>query len=53
MHYLGGLLGGAWLASLAGDLGDGIFDGASLDHPDYTLWTKDYHLYGNIDTEPQ
>src|SRR5690242_19122978 len=30
LRYLGGLLGGTWLTSLAGDLGDGIFDGASL-----------------------
>jgi len=30
MRYLGGLLGGTWLTSLAGDLGDGIFDGANL-----------------------
>jgi Protein of unknown function (DUF3141) len=58
MRYLGGLLGGTWLTSLAGDLGDGIFDGVSLVanfesmHPDNTLWKKDYHLYANIDTEP-
>ena len=30
MRYLGGLLGGTWLTSLAGDLGNGIFDGAHL-----------------------
>src|SRR6202035_430277 len=30
MRYLGGLLGGTWLTSLAGDLGKGIFDGANL-----------------------
>src|SRR6516164_5635833 len=30
MRYLGGLLGGTWLTSLAGDLGNGIFDGANL-----------------------
>ncbi|MBV8456052.1 MAG: DUF3141 domain-containing protein, partial [Acetobacteraceae bacterium] len=58
MRYVGGLLGGTWLTSLAGDLGDGIFDGVSLVanfesmHPDNTLWKKDYHLYANIDTEP-
>jgi hypothetical protein len=28
MRYLGGLLGWTWLTSLAGDLGNGIFDGA-------------------------
>jgi hypothetical protein len=55
---MGGLLGGTWLTSLAGDLGDGIFDGASLIanfesmHPDNTFWRKNYHLYANIDTEP-
>src|SRR5271165_3542120 len=58
MRYTGGLLGGTWLTSLAGDLGDGIFDGASLIanfesmHPDNTFWKKNYHLYANIDTEP-
>lgn len=57
MRYLGGLLGGTWLTSLAGDLGDGLFDGATLVtnfesmHPDNTLWKKDYHLYSNVDTE--
>ena len=30
MRYLGGLLGGTWMTSMAGDLGKGIFDGASL-----------------------
>ena len=58
MRYLGGLLGGTWLTSLAGDLGDGKFDGASLVanfelmHPDNALWKKTYHVYANIDTEP-
>ena len=28
LRYLGGLLGGTWLTALAGDLGNGIFDGA-------------------------
>jgi pimeloyl-ACP methyl ester carboxylesterase len=58
LRYLGGLLGGSWLASLAGDLGDGVFDGAhlvanfeSLD-PANTLWKKNYNLYSKIDTEP-
>ena len=58
MRYLGGLLGGSWLASLAGDLGHGKFDGAhivnnfeSLD-PANTYWTKLYNLYSKIDTEP-
>ena len=30
MRYSGGMLGGTWLASLAADLGNGIFDGAWL-----------------------
>ena len=57
MRYTGGLFGGTWLTSLANDLGDGIFDGASLVanfesmHPDNTFWGKNYHLYSNIDTE--
>ena len=58
MRYLGGLLGGTWLTSLAGDLGDGIFDGANLVanfeslHPDNTYWKKIYNVYSKIDTEP-
>jgi pimeloyl-ACP methyl ester carboxylesterase len=57
MRYLGGLLGGTWLTSLAGDLGNGIFDGANLVanfealHPDNTYWKKIYTLYSKIDTE--
>jgi len=58
MRYLGGLLGGTWLTSLAGDLGSGIFDGANLVanfeslHPDNTYWKKIYNVYSKIDTEP-
>jgi hypothetical protein len=58
MRYLGGLLGGTWLTSLAGDLGDGIFDGANLVanfesmHPDNTYWKKIYNVYSKVDTEP-
>ena len=58
MRYLGGLLGGTWLTSLAGDLGNGIFDGANLVanfesmHPDNTYWKKIYNVYSNVDTEP-
>jgi pimeloyl-ACP methyl ester carboxylesterase len=58
MRYLGGLLGGTWLTSLAGDLGGGIFDGANLVanfeslHPDNTYWKKIYNVYSKIDTEP-
>ena len=57
MRYLGGLLGGTWLTSLAGDLGNGIFDGAHLVanfeslHPDNTYWKKPYSLYAKVDTE--
>src|ERR1700737_2696462 len=58
MRYLGGVLGGAWVASLAGDLGNGIFDGANLVanfeslHPDNTYWKKIYNVYSKVDTEP-
>lgn len=57
MRYTGGLLGGSWLAALASDLGHGQFDGAWLVqnfenlNPANTLWTKQYNLYANIDTE--
>ena len=56
MRYTGGLLGGTWLTSLCGDLGNGKFDGAYLVenfenlNPANTLWTK-YNLYSKIDTE--
>ena len=59
MRYSGGLLGGTWLASLAGDLGNGIFDGAWLVqnfenlNPSNTLWSKQYNLYSKIDTEEE
>lgn len=59
MRYLGGLLGGTWLSSLASDLGDGLFDGASLVtnfenlDPANTLWKKPYNLYSNVDTEAE
>jgi hypothetical protein len=51
-------LGGTWLTSLAGDLGNGIFDGANLVanfesmHPDNTYWKKIYNVYSKVDTEP-
>lgn len=57
LRYLGGLLGGTWLTSLAGDLGNGIFDGAQLVanfekmNPSNTFWSKNYKVYANIDTE--
>jgi hypothetical protein len=57
MRYKGGLTGGAWQASLWGDLGNGMFDGAHLVagfedlNPANTLWNKQYHLWANVDTE--
>ncbi|MFZ4873461.1 DUF3141 domain-containing protein [Janthinobacterium sp. Mn2066] len=57
MRYSGGLMGGSWATAMAGDLGNGLFDGASLVqnfeklNPANTLWTKQYNLYANIDTE--
>ena len=59
MRYTGGLLGGTWLASLVGDLGNGIFDGAYLVqnfealNPSNTLWSKSYNLYAKVDTEEE
>src|SRR5688500_5082942 len=57
MRYTGGLLGGSWLTALAGDLGNGVFDGAALVdnfeslNPANTYWGKPYNLYSKIDTE--
>jgi pimeloyl-ACP methyl ester carboxylesterase len=57
MRYTGGLLGGSWLTAFASDLGQGKFDGAALVqnfeslNPSNTLWTKQYNLYANIDSE--
>ena len=57
MRYLGGTLGGTWLTALAGDLGNGIFDGANLVanfeslNPANTYWDKPYNLYSKVDTE--
>jgi len=57
MRYSGGLLGGSWLTALTGDLGGGKFDGAWLVknfenlNPANTLWSKQYNVYSNIDTE--
>jgi pimeloyl-ACP methyl ester carboxylesterase len=59
MRYAGGLLGGIWLSSLLADLGDGKFDGAWLEenfenlNPANTLWSKQYNLFANIDTEKE
>lgn len=57
MRYLGGMLGGTWLAWLMGDLGNGVFDGAWLvsnfesNNPANTYWKKGYNVYANVDTE--
>jgi pimeloyl-ACP methyl ester carboxylesterase len=58
MRYLGGLMGGAWVARLTSDLGNGLVDGAHFVanferlNPANTLWSKYYHLFANVDTEP-
>ena len=57
LRYLGGVLGGTWMTTLAGDIGDGIFDGAYLVanfeslNPANTHWTKPYNVYSKVDTE--
>jgi hypothetical protein len=57
MRYLGGILGGSWLAALSSDLGNGVFDGAHLIanfermNPANTYWTKGYNVYSKVDTE--
>lgn len=57
MRYTGGLLGGSWMTSLAGDVGGGIFDGTNLVanfeqlDPTNTYWKKPYNLYSKVDTE--
>lgn len=57
MRYSGGLLGGTWSASLAGDIGHGRFDGALLVgnfeklDPANSYWSKSYRLYAKVDTE--
>ena len=57
MRYSGGLLGGSWLTALTSDLGAGRFDGAWLVknfenlNPTNTLWTKQYNLFSQVDSE--
>lgn len=59
MRYKGGLLGGVWMNSFLGDLGNGIFDGANLVlnmellNPANTFWTKQYNVYSSVDTEEE
>jgi pimeloyl-ACP methyl ester carboxylesterase len=58
MRYLGGLMGGSWVALLTADLGNGLVDGAHFVanferlNPANTLWTKYHNLFAKIDTEP-
>ena len=57
MRYLGGMLGGSWLARLTSDLGNGIFDGAWLianfdaGSPSNTFWGKGYNVWANPDQQ--
>ena len=57
MRYTGGILGGSWLTALAGDIGGGLFHGASLVanfeylNPANTYWKKQYDVYANVDTD--
>jgi len=57
MRVAGGLLGGAWLAHLTADLGNGRFDGAWLAQnfenlkPEKAVWEKYAQLFANIDSE--
>ncbi|MEQ8356301.1 MAG: DUF3141 domain-containing protein [Kiloniellaceae bacterium] len=57
MRASGALAGGAWLAHLMSDLGDGRFDGAWLAQnfenlqPEKAVWEKYAGLFNKIDTE--
>jgi hypothetical protein len=56
MRLAGGLMGGAWLAHLAADLGDGRFDGAWLvqnfeNLKPEAVWDKYANLFARIDAE--
>ena len=59
MRYSGGMLGGTWLTSLSGDLGEGTFDGANLVanfeklDPANTYFEKPYNVYSRVDTEAE
>jgi len=59
MRYAGGMLGGTWLSSLTADTANGKFDGAWLVqnfenlNPANTFWNKYYHVFANVDTEPE
>ena len=57
LRYLGGLLGGTWMASFASDIGNGLFDGSHLVNnfeqlnPANTYWGKLYHVFANTEEE--
>jgi len=57
MRTSGGLLGGAWLAHLTADLGNGRFDGAWLAQnfenlkPEKAIWEKYANLFSDVDSE--
>ena len=59
MRLAGGLLGGAWLAHFAADLGDGRFDGAWLAQnfenlkPEKAIWEKYTSLFHRVDEEQE
>ena len=59
LRFAGGLLGGAWVLSFQGDVGNGRFDGANavanfeLMNPANSMWGKTYSLFRNIDGEAQ
>ena len=59
MRTSGGLLGGAWLAHLTSDLGNGNFDGAWLAQnfenlkPEKAIWGKYAQLFHGVDNEAQ
>ena len=59
MRYKGGLVGGVWVNSFLSDMGNGVFDGANLVsnfetlNPANTLWTKQYNVYSQLDTEEE
>ncbi len=59
MRYLGGIMGGSWLARMTSDLGNGKFDGAHLVmnfellNLGKSFWDKYYQLFAHIDNEEQ
>jgi pimeloyl-ACP methyl ester carboxylesterase len=59
LRYKGGMLGGTWMTALAGDLGNGVFDGAALVgnfesmNPANTYFRKSYNVLDRVDTEAE